>query len=213
MEKYRKLFSSEIKKYRLRVYQDLIIFLSWFIRYHFLLDRLIFYENIDNLKWQAIHARCEEGFTPPHATLDTVWRNKSPYFLQVGKLVEKCRSESLKKWDIKTSFAVPFYEDPFLVLYGDSSKEELTKEEKALFDYWIVHIHNNEVKGSDWFIGVPYTWWHGYSKERFIQELPNHLNPEKEPLWTSIIESKIGSITPTVASGLNALSRWFLDTT
>lgn len=42
---------------------------------------------------------------------------------------------------------------------------------------------NTGVRTLDWYNGLPYNWWWGYTMEEFLKELPDHVLREDEPLW------------------------------
>lgn len=49
--------------------------------------------------------------------------------------------------------------------------------------YWIGVLAYNQKTAQDWWNGLPYTWWWGYLPQRFIVELPDHINRFDEPKW------------------------------
>ena len=48
---------------------------------------------------------------------------------------------------------------------------------------WLNVIAKNEDTKRPWHDGLPYTWWRGMPKDRFLHELPAQLDPHKEPAW------------------------------
>jgi hypothetical protein len=51
------------------------------------------------------------------------------------------------------------------------------------YDYWVAFVNQNEAQGKEWYLNLPYTWWHGLSKVQFIGRLLHHLTKQDEPLW------------------------------
>jgi len=136
-QRYKANFCKFVNRFRLRNYRDLVILLTHYLRKAFAIERLIWYVREDEKHWKAVFAKAEEGFTPPHAVLDKVFLSGSPHFIQTTQLDENSRSASLRKYEIKTSFCVPFSDDPFLAIYGDSTQEEMSKDAYLICEYLI----------------------------------------------------------------------------
>ena len=56
------------------------------------------------------------------------------------------------------------------------------------YEYWVAFVNENEENGKEWYINVPYSWWHGLSKVQFIGRLMNHIAKQDELLWIILKE-------------------------
>jgi len=69
------------------------------------------------------------------------------------------------------------------------------------YEYWVAFINENEVNGKEWYINVPYIWWHGLSKVQFIGRLMNHITKQDEPLWIMLKDEEDASLYVKIDKG------------
>ncbi|RLI49897.1 hypothetical protein DRO61_04515 [Candidatus Bathyarchaeota archaeon] len=62
------------------------------------------------------------------------------------------------------------------------------------YEYWVDFVNENEANGKEWYIDVPYTWWHGLSKVQLIGRLMNHITKQDEPLWIMLKDEADASL-------------------
>ena len=58
----------------------------------------------------------------------------------------------------------------------------------------VTFVNKNEANGKEWYIDLPYTWWHGLSKLQFIGRLLNHITKQDEPLWIMLKDEEDASL-------------------
>ncbi|MEM2259991.1 MAG: methyltransferase domain-containing protein [Candidatus Methanomethylicaceae archaeon] len=65
----------------------------------------------------------------------------------------------------------------------------IAKGLESVLDFWKKYIVINQILKKPWYYGIPDKWWWGLTPEKFLEELPKHLNDKK--LWShEIIEFK-----------------------
>lgn len=62
------------------------------------------------------------------------------------------------------------------------------RKKQRVLEYWRDVVINNEKLLHDWYRGIPYDWWHGFTVDKFLEELPRHVDPRLEPCWFSDVE-------------------------
>ena len=104
------------------------------------------------------------------------WADISNVFKNDGRTIINCTPNSSL-----TNFKFSSLSD---VLSGEKRKRIInsltTTQEVAIFAEWYRIVRNNLSNKKRWYISLPDSWWHGMTKEQFLEELPKHLN---EPKW------------------------------
>jgi len=58
----------------------------------------------------------------------------------------------------------------------------IARGKDSVLSYWKIITRQNELQKKGWYFGLPETWWYGWTREQFLNEMASHLD---DPQWWS----------------------------